>query len=163
VGARRNPSLCVLYFPGIPYLCRGASMRWVNSKNTSGSLTHNLEMPEGADLGAAYGEFWRRILGDAIDCAGRLDWRTVAFDILPKEPPDEGPGQLTARFWDARNRRCEHPDYVLASETFEAFMEGRTDEEHDRDLVALYLREFSRLRVVAAAELVAPLFRRAQS
>lgn len=138
-------------------------MRWVNSKNTSGSLTHKLETPAGTDLAAAYREFWRRILDDAVACAGRVDWRTIAFDILPKETADADAGELTARFWDSRNRRCEHPEYVIASDTFEALMEDRTDEEHDRDLVALYLREFTRLRDVAAAEPVAQLFRRAKS
>src|SRR6516225_9594587 len=110
-------------------------MRWVSVNSRSGPLEHHLEMPEPTDLRTAYVEFWRRILSDAIAHAGQIGWRTIAFESSPRESPDEKPGWLTARFWDASNGRCKHPDYVMTSEAFVVLDEGEGDEKHARDLL----------------------------
>jgi hypothetical protein len=134
-------------------------MRWVSITNQFGSPEHRLEMPEVVDLDVAYAEFWRRILNDAIEQVADLDWRAIAFDVLPRESPKDQKGQLTARFWDANNGRCKWPDYALPLAAFDVPMEGQEDEKHARDLLTLYLAQFRRLRAVAAVEPVASLFK----
>lgn len=134
-------------------------MRWVSGKNRFGSPEHRLESPEPVDLDGAYAEFWRQILNGAVALLGQADCRTVAFQLYPKERRQDGTGEIIARFWNSNNRRLDQPEYVLASEAFVALMEGKGDEEHARDLLTLSLREYDRLRAVAAAEPIASLFR----
>jgi hypothetical protein len=138
-------------------------MRWVSAPNAYGWLEHKLDLPEAASLDVAYVEFWGRILGAAIASVGHLDLRTIAFELRPKEYPDDEPGKITACFWDASNERYKQPVFVMTSEAFVALDEDQGDEEHDRDLLRLYLGQYGRLREVAAVEPVASLFRHAQS
>jgi hypothetical protein len=138
-------------------------MRWVSVNNSSGLPEHRLEMSEPGNLDAAYVEFWRRILDDAIAQVGQLDWRTIAFSFSPKESPNEKPGWLRAYFWDPSNRRCQHPAYVLTAEAFAVFDEDQGDEKHARDLLVFFLEQFRRLRALAAAKPVASLFQRARA
>src|SRR6266568_5001412 len=112
-------------------------MRWVSITNQFGSPEHRVEITEPVDLDAAYTEFWRRILNDAIEQVGDLDWQAIAFDVLPRESPKDKKGQLTARFWDANNRRCKWPDYAVPLAAFDVPMEGQEDEKHARDLLKL--------------------------
>jgi hypothetical protein len=133
-------------------------MRWVSGNSRSGSPEHRLEAPEPVDLDAAYIEFWRRILNDAVAFIGRADCRAVAFQLYAKERPQDGPGEIAARFWNASNRSLPLPNYALASETFVALFGGKSDDEHARDLLTLSLREYDRLRGVAAVAPVASLF-----
>jgi hypothetical protein len=134
-------------------------MRWLDGKNRYGSLEHRLVTPEPVDLDAAYVELWRRVLNDAVALIGQADVRTIAFQLITQERAKDGPGEIEARFWNASNRSLKQPAYVLASETFIALDEGKSDEEHGRDVLTLALREYDRLRAVAAVEPVASLFR----
>jgi hypothetical protein len=133
-------------------------MRWLDIKNRYGSPEHRLEIPGPVDLDAAYVELWRRVLNDAVALIGQADVRTIAFQLTPHERVKDGPGEIAARFWNVSNRRLPLPDYALASETFVALMEGTSDEEHDRDVLTLSLREYDRLRAVAAVKPIASLF-----
>jgi hypothetical protein len=138
-------------------------MRWVHITNRFGSPEHRLEMPEPVDLDAAYTKLWGRVLKDAIENIANLDWRAIAFDVLPRESPKDQKGQVTARFWDASNRRCKWPDYAVPAAAFDVPMEGKEDEDHARDLLVLYLAQFKRLRAPATVEPVASLFKMADA
>jgi hypothetical protein len=135
-------------------------MRWVSITNRYGSPEFKLDVADPVDLDAAYPELWRRVLTDAVEHVADLDWRTIAFDVLPRELPQNKKGQLTAQFWDANNRPCKWPGYAVVSDKFDVFMEGKEDEEHVRDLLVLYLTEYERLRAVAAVDPTAKLFQR---
>jgi hypothetical protein len=134
-------------------------MRWVSGNNRFGSPEHRLDVSEPVELDAAYTEFWRRILTDAVEQVANLDWRTIAFQVVPREIPRDKKGELNAFFWDASNRRCKWPDYALSAATFDVPVEGVEEDKHAHDLLLLYLAEFNRLRAVAAVEPVASLFK----
>lgn len=137
-------------------------MKWQSGKSASGTPEHRLLYPPGCNLDLVYTEFWRRILDDAIARAGQLAWKTIAFQIIPKETPDASPGELQGFFWEASNRRCEQAEYVLAASEYEVLMaDDEDDDEHSRALAALYLEHFRKLRARAALEPVASLFKQA--
>jgi len=139
-------------------------MRWVSTRNRVGSVEHKLEMPEAPDLDAAYVAFWRRILGDAIAQVDQLGWWTIAFQLSPRESPDEGEGKLKAGFWNASNHWCAHPNsYVLPSEAFVVLDQGQGDAQRHRELLTLYLEHYGRLREAAAVKPVPSLFRKARA
>jgi hypothetical protein len=138
-------------------------MHWVSGNNRYGDLEHRLEISEPCDLDAAYIAFWRRLLDDAVAHVGQWNWHTIAFELSPKESPDERPGWLKAHFWDASNRLCKHPDYVMPSSAFVVLDEDQGDEKHARDLLVFFLEHFDRLRAAAIVEPVASLFQRVQA
>jgi hypothetical protein len=138
-------------------------VRWVSTEDERGVVEHRLDSPEGADLDAACVELWLRVLGDAVARFGELDWRTVAFQLSPKEYPDDTDCSLTAKFWDSSNRACGRTSYVVTSREYVVMDDGRGDQAHHRDLVGFYLREYGRLRRAASDEAVADLLVQARS
>lgn len=134
-------------------------MRWTTQADNVRNQVLVLEPQE--PLLAACVEFWKRILADGIANAARVDWRSLNFDIVNRQVPDDSVGCLHAAFCNGRKRECdEMGQYYIRGEVFDLIQpKGESNNAFDKRQIVRLLEHYTVLKEAAGDAEVQRLLR----